>query len=211
MLSTTCHEEYVGLYVYHQIWKTNVLQRFIVIRPCGTDGRTDRRTDGVQCVMQPASSCVTSQTLQSVWRDWRLRACSRHVSGLTTNTARMTGWLMGSRHYDPLCRSRSCRSTGQSRDTLVPQSDVRVTTTGYFVSRAGAICHGTSVVRGTSVLDEKACSYSYKTWQYAPSIYNNQLLFMSPLRRHIFVCFLAKWGFFGPSSIRRGRTHIVLG
>ena len=34
---------------------------------------------------------------------------------------------------------------------------------------------------------------------------------MSPLRRHIFVCFLAKWGFFGPSSVKRGRTHIVLG
>ena len=36
------------------------------------------------------------------------------------------------------------------------------------------------------------------------------VLFMSPLRRHIFVCFLAKWGFFGPSSVTRGRTHIVL-
>ena len=34
---------------------------------------------------------------------------------------------------------------------------------------------------------------------------------MSPLRRHIFDCFLAKWGFFGPSSVTRGRTHIVLG
>jgi len=34
---------------------------------------------------------------------------------------------------------------------------------------------------------------------------------MSPLRRHIFVCFLAKWGFFSPSSVKRGRTHIVLG
>jgi len=36
-------------------------------------------------------------------------------------------------------------------------------------------------------------------------------IFMSPLRRHIFVCFLAKWGFFGPRSVKRGRTHIVLG
>jgi len=36
-------------------------------------------------------------------------------------------------------------------------------------------------------------------------------IIMSPLRRHIFVCFLAKWGFFGPSSVKRGRTHIVLG
>ena len=36
-------------------------------------------------------------------------------------------------------------------------------------------------------------------------------LVMSPLRRHIFVCFLAKWGFFGPSSVEMGRTHIVLG
>jgi len=37
---------------------------------------------------------------------------------------------------------------------------------------------------------------------------------MSPLRRHIFVCFMAKsafWVFFGPSSVKRGRTHIVLG
>ena len=33
-------------------------------------------------------------------------------------------------------------------------------------------------------------------------------IFMSPLRRHIFVCFLAKWGFFGPSSVKRGRTHM---
>ena len=40
------------------------------------------------------------------------------------------------------------------------------------------------------------------------------LLFMSPLRLHIFdifVCFMAKGGFFGPSSVKRGRTHIVLG
>ena len=37
-------------------------------------------------------------------------------------------------------------------------------------------------------------------------------LVMSPLRRHIFVCFMAKGGFFfGPSSVKRGRTHIVLG
>ena len=38
--------------------------------------------------------------------------------------------------------------------------------------------------------------------------------FMSPLRRHIFVCFMAKsafLGFFGPSSVHRGRTHIVSG
>ena len=39
-------------------------------------------------------------------------------------------------------------------------------------------------------------------------------LIMSPLRRHIFVCFMAKsaflGGFFGPSYITRGRTHIVL-
>ena len=38
--------------------------------------------------------------------------------------------------------------------------------------------------------------------------------FMSPLRRHIFVCFMAKsafWFFFGRSSVQRGRTHIVLG
>jgi len=39
---------------------------------------------------------------------------------------------------------------------------------------------------------------------------------MSPLRRHtcIFVCFMAKsafWVFFGPSSVKGGRTHIVLG
>jgi len=27
----------------------------------------------------------------------------------------------------------------------------------------------------------------------------------------IFVCFLAKWGFFGPRSVKMGRTHIVLG
>jgi len=40
---------------------------------------------------------------------------------------------------------------------------------------------------------------------------NHSSIFMSPLRRHIFVCFLAKWAFFGPSSVRRGRTHIVLG
>jgi len=33
---------------------------------------------------------------------------------------------------------------------------------------------------------------------------------MSPLRRHSFA-FMAKWGFFGPSSVKRGRTHIVLG
>ena len=36
---------------------------------------------------------------------------------------------------------------------------------------------------------------------------------MSPLRRHIFVCFMAKsafWGVFGLSSVHRGRTHIVL-
>ena len=36
-------------------------------------------------------------------------------------------------------------------------------------------------------------------------------LIMLPLRRHIFVCFLSKWGFFGPSSVTRGRTHVVLG
>jgi len=34
---------------------------------------------------------------------------------------------------------------------------------------------------------------------------------MSPLRRHIFVCFMGKRGVFGPSSVKRGRTHIVLG
>jgi len=34
--------------------------------------------------------------------------------------------------------------------------------------------------------------------------------FMSPLRRHIFVCFMGKRGVFGPSSAKRGRTHIVL-
>jgi len=41
-----------------------------------------------------------------------------------------------------------------------------------------------------------------------------QSVIMSPLRRHIFVCFMAKsafWGVFGPSSVKRGRTHIVLG
>ena len=41
------------------------------------------------------------------------------------------------------------------------------------------------------------------------------LIIMSPLRRHIFVCFKVKsafWGFlFGPSSVKRGRTNIVLG
>ena len=37
------------------------------------------------------------------------------------------------------------------------------------------------------------------------------VIIMSPLRRHIFVCFLAKWEFFGPSSVKRGRTPIVLG
>ena len=40
------------------------------------------------------------------------------------------------------------------------------------------------------------------------------LIIMSPLRRHIFVCFMAKsafGGFFGDSSVKRGRTHIVLG
>ena len=36
-------------------------------------------------------------------------------------------------------------------------------------------------------------------------------LIMSPLRRHIFVCFMTKGGFFGPSSVKRGRTHIGLG
>ena len=38
-------------------------------------------------------------------------------------------------------------------------------------------------------------------------------LIMSPLRRHIFVCFMAKSAFgvfFGPSSVKRGWTHIVL-
>jgi len=38
----------------------------------------------------------------------------------------------------------------------------------------------------------------------------HQYVIMSPLRRHIFVRFLAKWGFSGPSSVKRGRTHIVL-
>jgi len=40
------------------------------------------------------------------------------------------------------------------------------------------------------------------------------VVIMSPLRRHIFVCFMAKsafWVFFGPSSVKRGRTHTVLG
>jgi len=37
-----------------------------------------------------------------------------------------------------------------------------------------------------------------------------QHIIMSPLRRHIFVCFMAKGGFFAPSSVKRGRTHIVL-
>jgi len=40
---------------------------------------------------------------------------------------------------------------------------------------------------------------------------HSSLFFMSPLRRHIFVCFMGKYGFFGPSSVKRGRTHIVLG
>ena len=37
---------------------------------------------------------------------------------------------------------------------------------------------------------------------------------MSPLRRHIFVCFMAKsafWRGFSALSVHRGRTHIVLG
>jgi len=34
---------------------------------------------------------------------------------------------------------------------------------------------------------------------------------MSPLRRHIFVCFYGKMGVFGPSSVKRGRTQIVFG
>ena len=33
---------------------------------------------------------------------------------------------------------------------------------------------------------------------------------MSPLRRRIFVCFYGKMGFFGPNSVKRSRTHIVL-
>ena len=37
------------------------------------------------------------------------------------------------------------------------------------------------------------------------------IVFMSPLRRHKFVCFLAKEGFFSPSSVKMGQTHIVLG
>jgi len=41
--------------------------------------------------------------------------------------------------------------------------------------------------------------------------YHSVYLFMSPLRRHIFVCFMDKRGVFGPSSVKRGRTHIVLG
>jgi len=39
-------------------------------------------------------------------------------------------------------------------------------------------------------------------------------IIMSLLRRHISVCFMAKsafWVFFGPNSVKRGRTHIVLG
>ena len=41
------------------------------------------------------------------------------------------------------------------------------------------------------------------------------ILVMSPLRRYIFVCFMAKSAFlggggFGPSSVKRGQTHIVL-
>ena len=40
-------------------------------------------------------------------------------------------------------------------------------------------------------------------------------LSMSSLRRHIFVCFMTKSAFFvfffGPSSVKRGRIHIVLG
>jgi len=40
---------------------------------------------------------------------------------------------------------------------------------------------------------------------------SNVVVIMSPLRRHIFVCFMAKGIFFGPSSVKRGRTHIVLG
>ena len=42
------------------------------------------------------------------------------------------------------------------------------------------------------------------------SVPNSSVIVMSPLRRPIFVCFMAKGGFFGPSSVKRGRTHIVL-
>jgi len=34
-------------------------------------------------------------------------------------------------------------------------------------------------------------------------------LIMSPLRRYNSFAFMAKWEFFGPSSVKRGRTHIV--
>ena len=37
-------------------------------------------------------------------------------------------------------------------------------------------------------------------------------IIMSPLRRHIFVCFMDKrGGGFGPSSVKMGRTHVVFG
>jgi len=49
-----------------------------------------------------------------------------------------------------------------------------------------------------------------RIWKYYPSNF-----FMSPLMRHIFVCFMAKsaflGGFFGPSSVTMGLTHIALG
>ena len=38
-------------------------------------------------------------------------------------------------------------------------------------------------------------------------VQSSHCLFMSPLRRHIFVCFMAKGVFFGPSSVTRDRTH----
>ena len=49
---------------------------------------------------------------------------------------------------------------------------------------------------------------------YSPQSYGAEFV-MSPLRRHIFVCFMAKSAFFfwgggggfGPSSVHRGRTH----
>jgi len=44
-----------------------------------------------------------------------------------------------------------------------------------------------------------------------PILIAARYVIMSPLRRHIFVCFIGKNGVFGPSSVKRGRTHKVLG
>ena len=57
-----------------------------------------------------------------------------------------------------------------------------------------------------NVVNLHACSLHWANPGY-------QNIIMSPLRRHIFVCFMAKSAFlgeggFGPSSVKRGRTHI---